>query len=132
MSMTDPIADYLTRIRNAQQARHKYVDIPASTIKRKMSRILLEQGFIKKYIVIDDGKQGLVRVWLKYDQLNSPVITKLIRVSTPGLRKYVDVANLPRVMNNLGVAIMTTPRGVLTAREAKRQNVGGEVLCYVW
>ena len=132
MSMTDPIADYLTRIRNAQQARHKYVDIPASTIKRKMSRILLEQGFIKKYIVIDDGKQGLVRVWLKYDQLNNPVITKLIRVSTPGLRKYVDVANLPRVMNNLGVAIMTTPRGVLTAREAKRQNVGGEILCYVW
>jgi len=132
MSMTDPIADYLTRIRNAQQARHKYVDIPASTIKRKVSRILLEQGFIKKYIVIDDGKQGLVRVWLKYDQLNNPVITKLIRVSTPGLRKYVDVANLPRVMNNLGVAIMTTPRGVLTAREAKRQNVGGEILCYVW
>ncbi len=132
MSMTDPIADYLTRIRNAQQARHKYVDIPASTIKRKMSRILLEQGFIKKYIVIDDGKQGLVRIWLKYDQLNNPVITKLIRVSTPGLRKYVDVVNLPRVMNNLGVAIMTTPRGVITAREAKRQNVGGEVLCYVW
>lgn len=132
MSMTDPIADYLTRIRNAQQARHKYVDIPASTMKRKMSRILLEQGFIKKYIVIDDGKQGLVRVWLKYDQLNNPVITKLVRVSTPGLRKYVDVANLPRVMNNLGIAIMTTPRGVITAREAKRQNVGGEVLCYVW
>lgn len=132
MSMTDPIADYLTRIRNAQQARHKYVDIPASTIKRKMSRILLEQGFIKKYIVIDDGKQGLVRIWLKYDQLNNPVITKLIRVSTPGLRKYVDVENLPRVLNNLGIAIMTTPRGVITAREAKRQNVGGEVLCHVW
>ncbi len=132
MSMTDPIADYLTRIRNAQQAEHKYVDIPASNIKRKISRLLLEQGFIKKYIVIDDGKQGLVRIWLKYDKDNNPAISKLIRVSTPGRRKYVDVENLPRVMNNIGIAIMTTPRGVITANEAKRQNVGGEVLCYVW
>lgn len=132
MSMTDPIADYLTRIRNAQQAEHKYVDIPASNLKRKMSRLLLEQGFIKKYIVIDDGKQGLVRIWLKYDKDNNPAISKLVRVSTPGRRKYVDVDNLPRVMNNIGIAIMTTPRGVITANEAKRQNVGGEVLCYVW
>jgi len=132
MSMTDPIADYLTRIRNAQQAEHKYVDIPASNMKRKMSRLLLEQGFIKKYIVIDDGKQGLVRIWLKYDKDNNPAISKIIRVSTPGRRKYVDVDNLPRVMNNIGIAIMTTPRGVITANEAKRQNVGGEVLCYVW
>ncbi len=132
MSMTDPIADYLTRIRNAQQAEHKYVDIPASNMKRKMSRLLLEQGFIKKYIVIDDGKQGLVRIWLKYDKDNNPAISKIIRVSTPGRRKYVDVENLPRVMNNIGIAIMTTPRGVITANEAKRQNVGGEVLCYVW
>jgi small subunit ribosomal protein S8 len=132
MSMTDPIADYLTRIRNAQQAKHKYVDIPASNMKRKMSRILLEQGYIKKYIVIDDGKQGLVRVWLKYDQYSNPIISKMIRVSTPGRRKYVDVDNLPRVMNNIGIAIMTTPRGVITANEAKRQNVGGEVLCYIW
>ena len=132
MSMTDPIADYLTRIRNAQQAEHKYVDIPASNMKRKMSRLLLEQGFIKKYIVIDDGKQGLVRIWLKYDKDNNPAISKLIRVSTPGRRKYVDVGNLPRVMNNIGIAIMTTPRGVITANEAKRQNVGGEVLCYIW
>jgi small subunit ribosomal protein S8 len=132
MSMTDPIADYLTRIRNAQQAKHKYVDIPASNMKRKMSRILLEQGYIKKYIVIDDGKQGLVRIWLKYDQYSNPIISKMIRVSTPGRRKYVDVDNLPRVMNNIGIAIMTTPRGVITANEAKRQNVGGEVLCYIW
>ncbi len=132
MSMTDPIADYLTRIRNAQQAEHKYVDIPASNMKRKMSRLLLEQGFIKKYIVIEDGKQGLVRIWLKYDKDNNPAISKIIRVSTPGRRKYVDVDNLPRVMNNIGIAIMTTPRGVITANEAKRQNVGGEVLCYVW
>lgn len=132
MSMTDPIADYLTRIRNAQQAKHKYVDIPASNVKRKISRILLEQGFIKKYIVIDDGKQGLVRIWLKYDQLSNPIITKMLRVSTPGRRKYVSVDNLPRVMNNIGIAIMTTPKGVITANEAKRQNVGGEVLCYIW
>lgn len=132
MSMTDPIADYLTRIRNAQHAKHKYVDIPASNVKRKMSRILLEQGFIKKYIVIDDGKQGLVRIWLKYDQENNPIITKMIRVSTPGRRKYVSVDSLPRVMNNIGIAIMTTPKGVITANEARRQNVGGEVLCYIW
>lgn len=132
MSMTDPIADYLTRIRNGLQANHSYVDIPASNMKRKMSRILIEQGFVKKYIVINDGKQGLIRVWLKYDEEKNPVITKMIRVSKPGRRQYVDVDNLPRVMNNLGIAIMTTPRGVITAREAKRQNVGGEVLCYIW
>ena len=132
MSMTDPIADYLTRIRNALHARYKYVDIPASNMKRKMTRILLEQGFIKKYIIIDDGKQGLIRIWLKYDNENNPVIHKIVRVSKPGRRKYVDVDNLPRVKNNLGIAIMTTPRGVITAMEARRQNVGGEVLCYVW
>ena len=132
MSMTDPIADYLTRIRNALHARYKYVDIPASNMKRKMTRILLEQGFIKKYIIIDDGKQGLIRIWLKYDNENNPVIHKIVRVSKPGRREYVDVDNLPRVKNNLGIAIMTTPRGVITAMEARRQNVGGEVLCYVW
>jgi len=132
MSMTDPIADYLTRIRNGLHAGHKYVDIPASGVKRKMSRILLEQGFIKKYIIIDDGKQGLIRIWLKYDRENKPIIHKMVRVSKPGRRQYVDVSNLPRVKNNLGIAILTTPRGVITAREAKRQNVGGEVLCYIW
>ncbi len=132
MSMTDPIADYLTRIRNALQAKHKYVDIPASTIKRKISRILIEQGYIKKYILIDDGKQGLIRIWLKYDADKNPVISKLSRASKPGLRKYVDVSSLPRIKNNLGIAILTTPKGIITAREARRQNVGGEVLCYVW
>ena len=132
MSMTDPIADYLTRIRNALQAKHNYVDIPASMMKRKISRILIEQGYIKKYILIDDGKQGLIRVWLKYDADKNPVISKLVRVSKPGLRKYVDVDKLPRIKNNLGIAILTTPKGIITAREARRQNVGGEVLCYVW
>jgi len=130
--MSDPIADYLTRVRNALHAEFQYVDIPASNIKRKMSRILIEQGFIKNYIVIDDGKQGLIRIWLKYDKDNQPVINKLIRVSKPGRRYYVDVTNLPRVKNNLGIAILTTPKGIITANEAKRQNVGGEVLCYVW
>ncbi len=132
MSMTDPIADYLTRIRNALHAEHKYVDIPASNVKRKMSKILLDQGFISRYIVIDDGVQGIIRIWLKYDEENNPVINKLIRVSKPGRRQYVNVDNLPRVMNNLGIAILTTPKGVITANEAKRQNVGGEVLCYIW
>jgi len=132
MSMTDPIADYLTRIRNALHARQKYVDIPASNLKRKVSRILLEQGYIKKYIVIDDGKQGIIRIWLKYDENNEPVITHLERVSKPGRRVYADVDNLPRVMNNLGIAILTTSKGVLTERQAKRINVGGEVLCYIW
>ncbi len=132
MSMTDPIADYLTRIRNALHARQKYVDIPASNLKRKISRILLEQGYIKKYIVIDDGKQGIIRIWLKYDENNEPVITHLERVSKPGRRVYADVDNLPRVMNNLGIAILTTSKGVLTERQAKRMNVGGEVLCYIW
>lgn len=132
MSMTDPIADYLTRIRNALHAGHPYVDIPSSNIKRKVSRILIEQGFIKKYILIDDGQQGIIRIWLKYDKDKNSIINKMIRVSRPGLRKYVDVQHLPRVMNNLGIAIMTTPKGIITAREAKRQNVGGEVLCYIW
>jgi small subunit ribosomal protein S8 len=132
MSMTDPIADYLTRIRNALHAEHKYVDIPASNVKRKMSKILLDQGFISRYIVIDDGVQGIIRIWLKYDEEDNPVINKLIRVSTPGRRQYVNVDKLPRVMNNLGIAILTTPKGVITASEAKRQNVGGEVLCYIW
>jgi len=132
MSMTDPVADYLTRIRNALHAKYNYVDIPASNLKRKMSRILLEQGYIKKYIIIKDGKQGLIRIWLKYDEEKNPVITKIIRVSKPGRRQYVNVNDLPRVKNNLGIAILTTPKGVITANEARRQNVGGEVLCYIW
>jgi small subunit ribosomal protein S8 len=132
MSMTDPIADYLTRIRNGLHAQMKFVDIPSSNLKRKMSRILLDQGFISKYIIIDDGKQGLIRIWLKYDENKNPVINKMIRISTPGRRQYVNAGKLPRVMNNMGIAILTTPRGVITAREAKRQNVGGEVLCYIW
>jgi len=132
MSMSDPIADYLTRVRNGLHAKKKYVDVPASNIKRKISRILLDQGFIKKYIILDDGKQGLIRIWLSYDELGSPVIHSIKRISKPGMRQYVSVDQLPRVKNNLGISILTTPKGVITAREAKRQNVGGEVLCQVW
>lgn len=132
MSMSDPIADYLTRVRNGLQAKKKYVDVPASNLKRKISRILLNQGFISRYIIIDDGNQGLIRIWLKYDDLGNPVIHSIKRISTPGRRTYVSVDNLPRVKNNLGISILTTPKGVITAREAKRENVGGEVLCEIW
>jgi len=132
MSMSDPIADYLTRVRNGLQAKKKFIDIPASNIKRKMSRILLEQGFVKRYIILDDGSQGIIRIWLKYDEHGNSVIHKIKRISTPGRRAYVSVDELPRVKNNLGISIITTPKGVITAREARRQNVGGEVLCEIW
>jgi small subunit ribosomal protein S8 len=132
MSMTDPIADFLTRIRNAIQAGHKRVDIPASNMKKRMSEILYEQKFIKNYIIIEDGKQGLLRIFLKFDNDGESVIHELKRVSTPGRRRYVDVNNLPRVKNNMGIAMISTSHGIMTEREAKRDNVGGEVLCYIW
>lgn len=132
MSMTDPIADFLTRIRNAIMAKKKTVDIPASNLKKEMARILFEQKFIRNYIIIDDGKQGVIRIFLKYTPEGESVIHELKRVSKPGLRQYADVKQLPRVKNNMGIAILTTPKGVMTEREAKRQNVGGEVLCTIW
>ncbi len=132
MSLTDPIADYLTIIRNGYKAKFDYVDIPASKIKRQITKILVEQGYVKKYILIDDDLQGILRLWLKYDQLGEPIVNVLKRVSTPGRREYAGTADLPRVKDNLGIAIITTPKGVMTAREAVRLNVGGEVLCYVW
>ena len=132
MSMSDPIADYLTRLRNGLQAKKKFVDVPASNIKRKISRILLDQGFVKRYIIIDDGGQGIIRIWLKYDEFGNSIVHNIKRISTPGKREYVSVEELPRVKNNLGISIMTTPKGIITAREAKRQNVGGEVLCEIW
>lgn len=132
MSMTDPIADYLTRIRNGITAGKKTVDIPASNTKKELSRILYEQKFIRNYIIIDDGPQRTIRVFLKYTPTGDSVIHELKRVSKPGLRHYADIKNLPRVKNNMGIAILTTSKGVLTEREAKRQNVGGEVLCSVW
>ena len=132
MSKTDPIADYLTRIRNATRAKHRKVDIPASNLKKQITRILQEEAFIKSHVVIDDGKQGIIRIYLKYDDNNESVINGLKRVSTPGLRQYVGRKEIPRVYNNLGVSILTTSKGVMTGQEARKLGVGGEVLCYVW
>lgn len=130
--MTDPIADYLTRIRNAQQAGHRRVDIPASKLKRALTKILLDKGYIQNYLDIDDGKQGLIRVFLKYDQYGHSVIRNIERVSKPGLRKYTPSTEVPRVLNGLGIAIITTSQGVMTDKEARRLNVGGEVICTVY
>jgi small subunit ribosomal protein S8 len=130
--MTDPISDFLTRIRNAQQAGHRRVDVPASRMKRAMTKILLDKGYIQNFLDIDDGKQGLIRIFLKYDHYGQPVIKKLTRVSRPGLRKYSKSAEVPRVLNGLGIAIVTTSQGVMTDKEARKLNVGGEVLCYVY
>ena len=130
--VTDPIADYLTRIRNAQQAGHRMVDIPASNLKKSMTEILYDQGFIHKYKFVDEGPQGTIKIALKYDRATSkPVIQKLQRISKPGLRKYADVENLPRVINGLGIAIISTSKGVMTDKQARKENVGGEVLCYI-
>ena len=132
MSMTDPIADFLTRIRNANRVKHKYVDIPASNMKRKIADILLEQKFIANYTNIKEDPQGVIRVYLSYDRHGVSTILGIKRISTPGLRQYVGVDNMPRVRNNLGIAIISTSKGLMTAREAGRQGVGGEVICHVW
>ncbi|MDZ4699544.1 MAG: 30S ribosomal protein S8 [Rhodothermales bacterium] len=130
--ITDPVADYLTRVRNAHQARHRHVDVPASKLKRAMTQILVEKGFVKSYLDVDDGKQGLIRIYLKYDQKGRPAIHTLTRISKPGLRKYVGSDELPRVKNGLGIAILSTSRGVMSDKEARRINVGGEVLAFVY
>jgi len=132
MSMTDPIADFLTRIRNAIQAGHRRVDIPASGVKKRMAEILYEQKFIRNFVMIDDGKQGVIRIFLKFDNDGKSIIHSLQRISTPGRRQYVEVHELPRVKNNMGIALISTSKGIMTERQAKRENVGGEVLCYVW
>ena len=132
MSMTDPIADYLTRIRNAIRAKHTKVDIPASKLKRDITTILYDFKYIKNYINIEDGKQGMIRIYLKYDQEENSVIKGLKRISKPGLRKYVKSTEIPRVYNNMVIAILTTPKGVISDRDANTTKVGGEVLCYIW
>ena len=132
MSKTDPIADFLTRVRNATRAKHRKVDIPASTLKIEIARILQEESYIKNHIFIKDDKQGVIRIYLKYDDSEKSVISGLRRISTPGYRRYVGKNEIPRVFNNLGVSIITTSQGVMTGQEAKRRGVGGEVLCYVW
>jgi len=131
--VTDPIADFLTRIRNAQMAGHRIVEIPASNLKKNMTKILYDQGYILKYKFEDDSKQGLIKIALKYDpNTKQPAIRSLERVSRPGLRQYSKPAEFKRVINGLGIAIVSTSKGVMTDKEAKAQNVGGEVLAYIY
>lgn len=131
--MTDPIADYLTRVRNAIMAKHKVVEMPASNIKKEITKILFEKGYILNYKFEDVHPQGIIKIALKYDpETRQPAIKGIDRISRPGLRKYVDVKNMPRVLNGLGVAILSTPVGIITDKEAREKKVGGEVLCYVY
>ncbi|MCF7843214.1 MAG: 30S ribosomal protein S8 [Lentisphaeria bacterium] len=132
MSMTDPIADFLTRIRNASAARHRWVDIPASNLKVRIAVLLKLEGYIKDFVLVEDDKQNILRVYLRYSPDGNPVIERMQRVSKPGRRHYVNAGQLPRVRNGLGVAILTTSRGVITDKQARKERVGGEVLCYIW
>ncbi len=131
MQVTDPIADMLTRIRNANSARHETVDVPASNMKKAIAAILLEEGYIKNYQVIEDGKQGIIRIALKYVG-KEKVISGLQRVSKPGLRIYKNTEELPKVLKGLGIAIVSTSKGIMTDKKARQENVGGEVLAFVW
>ena len=131
--VTDPIADYLTRIRNAITANHRVVEIPASNIKKEMTKVLHDKGYIRNYKFEDDNKQGKIKIALKYNpQTKQSAITSLERVSTPGLRQYAGSETLPRVLNGLGIAILSTSKGVISDKEARKEHVGGEVLCYVY
>ncbi|MDO4730537.1 MAG: 30S ribosomal protein S8 [Clostridia bacterium] len=132
MQITDSIADLLTRIRNASSAKHEVVDVPASNMKKAIVQILVDEGYIKNFIVIEDGKQGIIRAMLKYDENKKPAITGLRRVSKPGLRVYSSAEEMPKVIKGLGVAIVSTSKGVMTDRKARKENVGGEVLAFVW
>ncbi len=131
--MTDPIADYLTRVRNAIMAKHKVVEIPGSNLKREMTKILLDQGYILNYKFVEDDKQGIIKIALKYDPVTKVnAIKSLQRISKPGLRRYTNSKAMPRVLNGLGIAILSTSKGVMTNKKAKELNVGGEVLCYIY
>ena len=132
MQISDVIADMLTRIRNANDAKHETVDIPASNLKKSIAQILLEEGYIKNYQIVEDGKQGIIRVALKYAAGKQKVIHGLRRVSKPGLRIYSNCEDMPKVMNGLGIAIVSTSKGVMTDKKARQNNVGGEVLAFVW
>ena len=132
MQITDTIADMLTRIRNASSAKHDTVDIPASNMKKSIAQILVDEGYVKGFTVIEDGKQGIIRMTLKYTDSRMPVITGLRRVSKPGLRIYSNCEELPKVMKGLGIAIVSTSKGVMTDKKARKENVGGEVLAFVW
>ena len=132
MQITDTIADMLTRIRNANSAKHPTVDVPASNMKKQIAQILVDEGYSKSFRVIDDDKQGVIRITLKYTENKSQVITGLRRVSKPGLRIYSNSKDMPKVMKGLGIAIVSTSKGIMTDREARKNNVGGEVLAFVW
>ncbi|MBD5145894.1 MAG: 30S ribosomal protein S8 [Ruminococcus sp.] len=132
MQITDTIADILTRIRNANSAKHATVDVPASNMKKSIAQILVDEGYIKSYQIIDDGKQGIIRITLKYGENKSQVITGLRRVSKPGLRIYSSCEDMPKVMKGLGIAIVSTSKGVMTDKKARELHVGGEVLAFVW
>ena len=127
-----PIADMLTRIRNGNNARHDSVDVPASNIKKQIAQILLDEGFIKSFDVIDDSKQGMIRIQFKYGQNNEKIISGIKRISKPGLKVYVKSNEIPKVLGGLGIAILSTSSGVMTDKEARKEGTGGEVLCYVW
>ena len=131
--MTDPIADFLTRVRNAIKAQHRVVEVPASNLKKEITKILFEKGYILNYKFVEEGPQGSIKIALKYDPVNKVnAIKKLIRVSTPGLRKYTGYKEMPRVLNGLGIAILSTSKGVMTDKEAVAEKIGGEVLCYIY
>lgn len=132
MTTSDPIADMLTRVRNAQAARHPKVDVPSSKLKMEIARILREEGYILNFKLTDEGPRKLIRIYLKYTPANQPVISRLERVSKPGCRIYVGAAEIPKVLGGLGVNILTTPKGVMTGHAARKQGVGGELLCQVW
>ncbi len=132
MSMTDPIADYLTRIRNATMAKHKKVDVPASNMTKSVTQILMDEGYIQNFTPIEDSKQGVLRIYLKYGDNKKCAISGLERVSKPGLRRYTQVEDIPRVLNGMGIAILSTSRGILTGKQARKEKVGGELLCTVW
>ena len=132
MGMTDPIADMLTRIRNACTAGHKKVDVPASGVKREIARILKASHFIHHHTYVEDGRQGFIRLYLKYDSNDESAIQGLKRVSRPGLRQYVAKKEIPRVLNGLGIAVLSTSKGIMTDKESREDGLGGEVLCYIW
>jgi small subunit ribosomal protein S8 len=132
MQITDAVADLLTRIRNASSAKHDTVEVPASNLKKAIVQILVEEGYVRNYNVSNDGKQGIIRIVLKYGEGKTPVIQGLRRVSKPGLRIYSNVEDMPKVMKGLGIAIVSTSKGVMTDRKARTENVGGEVLAFVW
>lgn len=132
MNITDPIADMLTRIRNANTSKHKTVDIPASNMKRSIAEILFKEGYIKSFEEIADNNQGIIRITIKYDEKGARVIAGLKRISKPGLRVYASCEELPKVLNGLGIALISTSKGIMTDKEARREGIGGEVLAYVW